>query len=387
MTYVSTPTAVSLNQFFQIMGFQPALFAGMSSRDTVADGNLRPQLFRYAWQFNDRFGHEDIARAIFWAEENLEAQLGFKLRPTFITNDVYWRKDYGDFFWSNGSGERVTLPLRYGYIQSGGTELVTSLTASTAVTYSGNTWSAAVTGVSETLDLSTVAVYFVSGDRLTGDARSESYRLRPVKLSLSGTTLTIRGSRWTMVKPSIMEDMDVVDSPLNADDSTHFVAQIEVVTITPQTNTAYVTLNWNAQVGEDADSDTGIFTQSNHREVIPYAATYENSAWTLQDSDTSPDKITLNYQAGYPTDVNGNVDRRLAQAVAWLACGYLPEFLGSNVSHEKQFDYWREYIEVKEGTPIGVPFSREDIFDNPFGTWRGAVTAWQIVKEFRQHGR
>ena len=387
MSVISIATAVGVDEFIRLMELHPVLFAGMSSAATVSQQQQRPFVFRYSWQYADRIGHETIATALFQAERAMESHLGFYLRPTPYTETLY-RGVLGDAFWIQTDGSRQPLTTRWNHLRSGGTVSETVLSAGVNATVTGTTFTVTVSDVPATLDTSTVRVYFKESDRL-GDPRGEGYRIRPVKVSLSGTTLTIRGEKWLLVKPSVLDTMTPDDNPPDADNANNYVTQVEVTYLSTVTTSPYVTIQWHASVEEAALSQTGIFVQTGSNQVIPHPATYASSAWTLQDisRDATPDSVTLSYVSGWTLDSNGNIERRLAQAVCWLAVGYLPDDFGSVVPGERVYSFWRESVVTSGDKIYSVPFSKADIEDNPFGGWRGAAVAWQIVKEYRQHGR
>jgi len=382
MARASIATAVSLDQWAALWGIHPALFNGVMGSGLIkGDRTSRPVLYQHDWQNHDALGRESIAAAIQEAESRIAAELGWKAQPTAESDTLYrvTLVESSEAFIEQRITELLT-PLHWGHVQNGGVITETLVEANVPVTYgeaddSNNrrSWSATL---STTLtDTSELAVYFSDNDRLTD--RDETWRIRPVRLSISGGILTITGQRWQMVKPELWETLNpgLVEglSPVNDD---NFVFSVDVYRRRVVNTSSHVTFYWT-----DGTTQTGFLDVYGKWHVKLQPGTYADSEWTASAlTYTDPAKlrkVTVNYVAGQPTDAFGNVSTELARHIDRFSVGFLPKDMGSVVPAEMNYKYWREVL-TADGNLRFYDYD-PTLLENPLGKWRGAVEAWQYI--------
>jgi hypothetical protein len=403
MANAQTPTAVSLDQFAQLMDVHPIIFNGLQGDEGVimGDQTTRPLHYQYSWQFHESLGREAIAHALSQAETAIELELGAYLRPTWISSEKVWRKNYALYvpqtpgYMDTEALERAVLYPRRGQVLAGGIEARAVLSASAALTYADldgddveESWSLTVSGVTTVTDTREVEVYFVADDRMGDTSYDERWRIRPVQITLDGTTLTIKGKRWQVATPALYEKPDMgLDDGINYNDADNFVTHLAVIRHYTDATTPYVNFYWL----DGTAASEGYFVQQGANSVIPYIGEYSNGAWVkTEDFPTTADQfhyLTMQYQSGLQVDANGNVPRPLALAIVHFALGFLPDEAAQVVPSEKVWNYFRrEPSEGKGGTMLG--YTPEE-FKNPFGTWRGAMEAWRYISALKrdfEHG-
>ncbi len=141
MARASTPTLLSLDRFASIFGINPVHFNG-GDGDSIAifklQGTCNDFWPQYNWQYNDRLSREELARAIYSAEEDLARVLGYYPAPQWIAQEVHkFDRHYRRDLWSSGGlnvrGARKSINLRYGkFIQAGQRAVTLVGTATTA---------------------------------------------------------------------------------------------------------------------------------------------------------------------------------------------------------------------------------------------------------------
>lgn len=427
---------LSLEQFRREMGFHPWHFWGLANSVVPVNSACDDTVKKYAWQGSDAVGRNDIIHAIEAAEQKLRDYMGYWVAPKFGFVQVPYPK-YDDIrvrYWGYSDAENRWISVRTneGYIQSLGVELVTLL-ATVAVTYSdpdgdGINEKFSISTTTTQTDLTKIAVYFALADRLDSDAVSETYRIDPVKVVISGGTVTITGSSWLLVRPILYEGVATTD--INPSTAGNFVSTLSIYTRTtnPQGITiadCQVRLEWEtlpfpwwpwvssngglavAQVvdGGNPSNDFGSSTVDNSTDpasvgmavgragirdskqgfIIPAQAVYNVAAgaWTSQtwDNSMSPDTITVRFRAGMPVDASGQMQAKLRTLVARMAAAELARPICACDTASRELYRW-QFDMSRVG---GVNDERYSIsqmeLENPFGTRRGHVWSWKYTKQ------
>jgi hypothetical protein len=92
-----------------------------------------------------------------------------------------------------------------------------------------------------------------------------------------------------------------------------------------------------------------------------------------------PDRVVVNYMAGYPRDPFGKMDPSMAKIVAHLATSYLPVDKCGCERSSRIIHWWRSFPQDGMNTRNLSPLE----LDNPFGQSMGALWAWHRVKELK----
>lgn len=401
----NTRTLLSLYEWYQIIGYHPWYAAQIGLNVPARSvGQCDDVMFQYGWQNADHLGREDIATAIQEAEELIARALGYYPAPQYTVNEKqqyparYNQRQFGNMLTARGQYRAVQV--NHGNIQSIGIESLTVGDAAQAVTYSdedgdGIDDTFTITGtIPAGTDTSEIALFFVSTD-YAGLDRSEC-EIRPLDVSISGTTVTITGSRVLMVLPAVQLALEPrkVDALLATDFAT--TADIYLrTTDTTQTGTliwenlpAGVYFNWygesctppcqveitTACIGT-RDQETGW--------VYPIPATYDTDTAQFNaicpPQRRQPDRMTINYLSGAPRDSRGRMDARLAKAVAYLAAALLPSATCGCERADQKLHELRNIPMDKNGNLHTTP----NVLDRTaelFGiNYRGAVEAAKII--------
>lgn len=385
MARSSIVTKVSLDQWGARLGSHPMLLNGCNAAGAIMfNTRSAPIWYQESWQNHDQVGRVAIAWAIKEAEDAIKRVLGIPVGPEFIVNERHWQP----LLYNYEGVDREHLVTKWGMVSSGGVVARTALETGATVTYADDdgdgikeNWSVTVTGVDVT-DTSQVLVLFPAAQRL--DDNLLSWQIRPVKVTLSGTTLTITGSRWLMVKPSLYTKLNPeAYEGINGADDSNFTSTVDVYRQYTSDTSAYVTFQWI-----DGTVQTGYLSQIGTNKVIPMVGTYTNGAWVesglYSDDSANLRYIDISYCAGFTYDSNGDVDLELASKITQLSTGYLPQGFGTSTPAESFFRYYRHDLAAIDGNAgRQLPYNAEE-FSNPFGTWRGALEAWRYVKHLKE---
>lgn len=439
--YDNSPApALPLESWRELLGFSPFHFWGLSN-DSVpnilgddvrtCDGLTR----QYAWQQGDAAGRDDIARAIVEAEHMLAEHLGYWPGTRYAEFTVPWPA-YPDGRFTrvapvDALGRRLSVQLPEGEVQALGYEAITLLgtvsvggAPGATLAYSDadgdtltDTFTVTLAGVSATLDTDQVALYVAAADRFDGSGRSERWRVRPIRASLSGTTLTVIGRAWTAARPILYEGMPTAApsggggvAGLDPGDAAIYCQSLEVCTRACDSDgetlaTAQAVLEWDTRpayldgwcVGSpsfpgdnsaDPAAEARVVARAGVRDarrgaVLPAAAVRSAAGvWSERYPIWwQPDRVTVRGRFGA-----GTVDRppaELARAVAMLAAAVLARPICACADVNRQL-YYYQFDLTLAGRQEELYSTRDPDLDNPFGTRRGAVMAWKSVKRLEQ---
>lgn len=389
MARASTVTLLSLSEFGQQMGIDPW---HLNQIERVS-GGCKDVYYQFAWQ-RDWLSRESLAQAIARAEYELALHLGFWPAPKYIVNEPVQyprparRTEYGAM--GTPRGDWKAVQLKYKKILGGGTFARVAVSGNEPVTYTstiaagiedGFTLTVAATdsnAVSIT-DPDEIAIYFNATDRI--GAVEEQWRIRPVKVTISGGNATITGHKADLVLPRLQMDPTVPDQPI-PDVAASYATQVDVYRVYRDTsatddNPAQGTAIWE-DVHCTADCDVQIeqLCIGNRNADMGQVAVQIPDCWP---QNREPDRLLVNYVSGVPL-FDGKMDTELAQKVAALACVFLPTEKCGCEWVDRIIAYWRE-IPPQDFTKAGsrqVPV--DEILENPWSPCRGARNAWEYVK-------
>lgn len=419
-----TMPAMSLEEWRRAFGLQPWFFWGMGAsspaglRLTAQAGDI---LTRSSWQSDDAAGRDDILAAIRSAERLLMDTLGYRVGPQYAEATVPWPRlgatalRRGGPWDARGGWLSVTLPE--GEIQAIGVETRT-LIGTPAVAYSdpdtdGVDELATITIATAVTDPASIGVYVQASDRLDGEPVSEAYRIRPVRVSISGGTATITGATWLFVRPLAYEGTAV--QPLDPADPGTLVQQVEVYQrTTSQAGTTAATAGavatwetrpchgwWCCGCTDDPYSgspfDPAAVAQAVARVdirdarlgIVAPAPSYYDTAtgiWRAPDAAVcwEPDRVTVRYLAGVASPDGQQIARAWQTVVARLAAAELGRPICAKQPAGKELARWQfDRARISGANDEGYATSPRDL-DNPFGTRAGHIQAWQYVQRVQQ---
>lgn len=399
-------TNLSLYEFFYYVGYHPQYAAQIGINvPFLTQPACSDVMYQYFWQKSDTLAREHFAEAIRQAEELIAAMIGYETAPRFIVAEPvnypesFDRTAWGTFWQPNG--KLKAIKVRSGEIQNIGVESLTVAGSAAAVAYSDkdgdgilDTFTVTATVAAGTL-AKNVALFFVSGDR--GQLQLLDCEIRPLNVSISGTTATITGPRELMVKPTAQ--IAIAPSSLDILLATGFATTVDVYIRTVDPSDAG-TLIWENVLASwylafygtscsppcSVSVKTGCFGVRDKSAgwIVPRPAEY--------DADTSafiaicgaqyrsPDRVTVNYYAGYPRQNNGWVDARLARATTLLAAALLPrKSCGCELT--QQYLHELRNLPVDDQGRLQVSQRDLDRASEFFGsTFRGAVEAAKLLQ-------
>jgi len=418
---LATYNTLPLETFRRLMGFDPFHFWGLSNRQIPIHGACDAIIQQHTWQDSDAVGREQIAEAIATAEGLVREYLGFAPAPQYRETSLLWPTSNAPY-WADVWGHSTTVNLGEGYLQAVGSEKYTQIgtvtTGDSSLVFSDedgdglkDTFVATVTVAADTNPLS-LGCYFVQADRLDDEDVSERWRIAPTRVDVVGTTATLRGNFWQLVRPITYEG--VQGTGVNGLDPTDLVkvivSSLDVYQrTTDPTGTTIATsqaaLTWNSHpchgwwcccAGCIPNSNDPAATASaiarvaiqdaRHGIVAPLEAVYDATSDEWRTSGQcwpwQPDRVTVRYLAGYPLDSRGQMDKDYATIVARLAAAELNRPICACA--DSRADLYRWQYDLTLAGESDKLFSTQLDIDNPFGTRRGHVFAWKHIKQRMQ---
>lgn len=416
-------TGLSLDEWRLIFGWHPYHFWGMADNGVLAQtSQCDSTVFGYAWQGDQIAGRYEITEAIASAEQKLLQELHYRPAPIYTEATMPWSQ-YGDSRFvrtgpMDAGGRWLSVDLPEGEIQAIGVEART-LIGTANVNLSDPDQDGVMERFTATIatsitDVTEIACYFQSTDRLNGDSVSERYRIRPLDISISAGTATIRGPSWLLVTPIQSEGFRMVaKNPVTAG---VLATAIEVYRRYTNASSTAVTssqavITWetypvhgwwcccgcqtNASAYSGSRYDPAAIAQAvgragirNARLGTVYAAesVYDTTAATWSALNwsvcTQPDRVTVRYLAGKAL-TNFRIDSALAQVIARLAAAELGRPICSCEVANREIARWQfdlAYAGPNDETYQTAPGDLE----NPFGSRRGHVQAWRYVQAQRR---
>lgn len=416
------PTILSLAYYAHIMGINPVHFQGADATaiGVFPVGSCSDVWPRYAWQNADRISREQLTHAIYDAEQDIARALGYYPAPYWVYQEVHkfprhHRPDVYQHSGLNVRGARKSIRTKFGkFIQAGQRNVDTFICACTtllgSLVYSdvdgdGFYETAAIQAATTLTDPCELKVY------ITGTGADQGWEIRrPRSKSISGGFFNAVFDSWLFIQPDLQSLHPTTSGFTAVDISTtaNFVTAVDVYreyndfsqpsatfywepspaslsavsTCTSCGGTGCVACSLSSQDGcaHVRDTESGI--------VVPVPGTYDadNATWT-QDAYSvcrDPDQVKINYYAGeYDNRWLGGesceaLSNYWAHAIAWLATARLDRPPCSCANVKAKFDSLQEDLALSGATSHQITFQQ---LNNPFGTRRGEVQAWQRVDQ------
>lgn len=410
-----------LESWRNIIGYHPYHFWGLSNYLTPITSACNSLVKQYGWQSIDAAGRWDIREAILNGESKLLKQLGYSIAPHFVEKTLMFphypnvRVDQLGYAGADDRWISVNVQEKK-LIQAGVMALAEIGTAN--VVYSdangdglNDTFTVSIpTSVTEADE---IALYFVAADRLDSDPISDRWRIGPIKTTISGNVATIKGPSWILVKPILYEGVST--NTLDPTDASNFVTQVMVYqrycNPTGTTNdTAQALLIWETPPYPDwctcGCSGTTPFSASDDI-ADPAALGYALARVTIRDGENGivgvgeavynttdskwyavrwgytrpPDRIIIRYYAGYPL-VNGAIAQNMMRLSTWIGSAELNRRICACDNANRELFRWQEDLAAPGVDGMSYNITQDDL-NNPFGTKRGHIEAWRLVRNER----
>jgi hypothetical protein len=361
---------LALDTWRQQMSLMPWYFwqfAGDPIPITNACSGIEGLTREYAWQSGDSAGRSEVRAALATAEARITAYLGYALMPTnrTATLDVAWP------LWSYP--QRFTLP--YGHVQALGQEVLTLL-GEEGVSYDdldgdGLAETATVIFATTETNADNLVLMVPAADRWDGTEAGERWQLPTSRISISGGVATITLPRWSMARPVLYEG--VSGQPLDPTDDTAVLSTVEVYQRSIDTTNA---LTCSACACSLVSSTNTI--DATKATIISDAAGVFDLCPTCLNCGTC-EQLTVQYVAGLPR-ANGRMAEPYATAVARLAAAELAQTICACRDANRELYRWQYDLAQTGANQETYGAVSADDLNNPFGTRRGAVTAWRMLR-------
>jgi hypothetical protein len=388
-------TLLPLATWAKIMGLSPWEFSQLGTGFPVDNAAQCAHVwFQYQWQ-QDFLSREEVGHAISMAEDMIAQELLYYPAPKYFVDEIQqYPRPYNRELYAGGRtvrGELKSVELNWHKVQGGGTFARTIINAGTAIVLSdtdgdGINDTFTLTQATSVTDPNEIAVYFTVADR-NSEPVDETWRVRPVRVTISGGFATVKGHSSLLVVPdlTLRTDAQVLDVTVAANyvtalDVYHIYTNDDITTnqqgnaiweIIPCANPP-CSVEYNALCLGARDAELGIVS-------VDYTP---NGSTTLSSNNNwrAPDRVSINYLAGEPL-VNGQMSQQMADIVAHLATALLPvEKCGCERS-DRIIAYWREVAPASgEGMRASL---RGSYKEHPFGPARGAEYAYSKVERLR----
>lgn len=405
MTIDQSAPLLSLEEWREIIGWNPWHFWGLAGDKAPVTSACNTAVTQYGWQGADAAGRADIVEAISAAEQTLIEYLGFSPAPRYEMDELpfpQYNDRRGQFLSATDAmGQWMPFKLKRGELIETGT-LARTLVGDAVVTLSDDDND----GLKETFTLSIatavtdpseIAVYFTAADRFDGSDVSERWRVRPVSVAISAGVATIKGRAWCIVKPVRYEGVSAL--PLDPADTANFASSLAVYRLytDPTDQGAFV---WETSPGGCIDcadanlnaNDPSAVATVSARYVIRNAdigivageAAIYNAAtqqWCAQGwpYGYAPARARVNYLAGKPL-LDGRMNRQMRAIVARMASAELSRRICACDVANRELYRWQ----FDRARSAGVNDEQYSIdpadLGNPFGTREGHIWAWKQVK-------
>lgn len=403
MARATTLTKLPLDRWAELVGMNPIHFNRITislSPDRACNSGEDFWL-QYAYMDAAKVSIEDLASAISEAEGMIESVIGYKLLPEWIIDERRntERPAIRELF-SYGLDARwlaKSVRARWGYVLSGGQRAKSVIEAGAAIVRSdvdgdGYSETATVT-VTTTIEPEEVRVYF------PGESGADEWEVRPVRVVDNGATVTITFKIWQTPDPDLWERLSTDPTAIDGDAAGNFVTTVDVYRVynDPQSPVQFL---WepDALGGCNCGSETcTACTLASQYGCLHVRDTrlgqlgYSPAAWNATDGAFSagdwsvcrePERMRLWYYSGWRWETADarkratvDLDPYWEKAIAYLAITLLNREVCACNNTEHFIDYWRTDL-ARNANSVSYQNSRQHL-DNPFGTMRGAVYAWQ----------
>jgi hypothetical protein len=397
MARSDTVTLLPLDRYAQIMQIHAPHFNQM-------DGAKAPVVkgcdSRGIW---DQDARDSLAWTMAQAEEMIAEYLHFWPSPKFIIDEEIAFSLPG----VRGDWWNAEIETEWSFIDCFGTEQLTLVQADANVIYTDNdgdpngreelaTISSTGLYVDELTacdDKCEVAVFFREADGAEDPADCR-WEIRPIKVDIDGSTMSITAESSLFVKPELWEltELNSQVEPGNAADNqawiinfdtSNLVSQVDVYCRTVNEATP-LTLQWEgvcdcAGVCQHKTQTACAYRTDKKRGYFaPRSATWNGTTNIYAaplHCHIPPESVLANYRAGYSLDKSCRMNANMERAIVKLTNALLPEppcgFCGDVAVRTWQDD--RREIDPLTPEAASMPF---DIYK------RGALEAWRLIKLF-----
>lgn len=401
MSYIDADILLSLNEWATIMGIDLYELNQVTEGFPVGATNTQSaqcehSFFQYSWQ-QDFLSRQEIAETIQKAEEAIAEETGFWPAPKYIINEsVIYPHPAERYLYGAGTDKRwqwKTVQLRWQEIQGAGTLTATDLGAQ-AVVYSdadgdGVLDTFTVTIATAITDPTQLALFYISTDRM-GEPVDYRWRIRPVRVSISGGMATFTGHRSLCVRPAVQNGYTAANLDVTA--AGNFITSLQVYQLQLDQNAtsadpAQGVAEWEPMPGDCPVPPCNvevwpICLGMRNRRTGQVSIDYSLAGANQPTYNREPDRAVVNYVAGIARRPDGWMDRTWADIVAHLATAWLPVDKCGCDRSSKIIRWWRSYpTDGLEGSQRSITIKEVD--DSPWDVRMGEIYAWKRIRNLR----
>lgn len=386
MARASVSTLLPLDRFAAIVGIHPLHFNQMYVADIAMPRVCGMPFLQHSWQSADRIGREEIAQAISDAEYMFAREIGFWPLPKYIPNEFSTLKMNKNWYM------RPVVQCQYGYVVSVGTQVKTLL-GTINIVYSdadgdGYSETATMAVATTVTDPDEIVVYYPGFN-------TDPYEIRPINVSIAGGVATITCRRELLY----LDDLVEVLNPQSFDGAqdTNFLATVDVyrkyIDPSDQGLLKWVEPLCNQCGGAGCDACTSS-TQTVCSNILDKRLALlrlTEAAWSVDHYDIvectecrNPDQAYVSYLAGWGTSLK-TMSPEFERAITYLAVSQLDRQLCACDNIKAFAGRWQEDLALRHSSTSGSQsfgFSPK-VFDNPFGTTKGALYAWKVASRYK----
>lgn len=397
------PTLLSLLEFTEFIEWNPWPLSQINRNAAnelifgEKDAKCNRATFQTAWQMKEWISRNELASVIEQAEELFYSLTGFHPAPKFITEEtVIYPRPSNQFAWQGwATARRDWKAIQVGskFVQSVGTETLTYV-ADSAVALSDSDGD----GITDTFTVTQampagtvageVAVFFITADRLGRPL--DIMEIKPIDVSMSGVTATIVGRSYQLVLPALQ--YAAVPSELAYDNAAIYATSLAVYRRTIDT-TDTGSLIWdlptcpNPPCQYEASTTCFGVRDAAMGWIAPQPAKYDSTLAQFVSTYPNqgyrgPDRVKVNYYAGYPRQSNGRMDRTMAKIISLIAIGNLPDRVCSCATTSERL-YWYRMVPGESRGNNTFKVSQQEFDRLPFTEkCRASFMAWNLLKDY-----
>ena len=407
-------TALSLQEYAEIMGINPIQFMSGSSTGLFPSTGCTDRWRQYPWQDEAKISRDELAREILQAELDIATELGYYPGLLWREGEVinypkYFKRGFTTVSGTNVKGYYKSVRPKYGKIVEPGTRQVEYIASATFGSSSISLVDEDGDGFAETALIEVPTIYtspYRHKVYFTGMNGDPAWEIRPANTkAVSGSTLSVRMPVQLLFKPELLAAFPGENGFQDIDPAVlaSLVSEVDVYYETTDPSDGNL-FHWNesAALRDDIEHTTqlaALEAQVSHRvkdnvSVTPalYDAATEIFTPTAFTVPREPDYVSISYLSGdYEENERGGVwqvPRDLAQAITFIATARLPRPLCVQCENVKAKEKrLRTDLAISvEGATADVRFVTRDVLRNPFGTRLGEVEAWRMISDRIEDG-
>ncbi len=395
-------TLLPIDRWAQLLGIDPRHFRQVETAKKP-NSSCAQVWKQYSWQEADMVGRFDVADAILQAEKTIAQYVGYSLLPKWEVDERQQAPKPGNLellrrHSHDARGFHLSVNARKGHFVEGGVETKTLIEAAAAIVFTdrdgdGYFETATITVATTVTDDEEIAVFYPDEDGV------DRWEIRPLNtVSIAGGVATITCWRHQLVLPELVEALN--PTAVDGDSADGFLTTVDVYRRHNNPD-GQLTLIWDPNVhfcGSCGSTTTtccpvcgqttqdGCLMPQDYRtsRLMYRAATFEDGEFTTAEftCNRNPDQLLLNYRAGLEDKTLDQPKLRMApeweRAVAYYALALLDRPVCGCAPLEGLSNHWRrDMAEIGEtGRQVN-----DALLNNPLGTTRAAVKAWNMIKE------